>query len=303
MKLKLFALSAAVLLANEAVAQAPAPDAAYAYADPSGGAFAEPSPVEQAWPSSSAALSAEPTTSAPDAASAGAISDPWEGFNRRMFSVHKGLDRAVVGPVARGYKAVTPRPVRKGVGNFVDNLGEPVTFVNDVLQLKPKRAGKTVGRFVINTTVGVLGVFDVAGNAGLPRESEDFGQTLGRYGAEPGPYVFIPVLGPSSVRDVGGRVVDGFINPLNTVDFENATEIRAGVYVGGAVNTRAELDPQIRQLEATATDEYATYRSLYAQRRRAEVADGEATAVEDLPDFGDPAPARPAPQRPRPRRQ
>lgn len=244
---------------------------------------------------------------APIAAPAGSsaiIADPWEGFNRRMFSVHKGLDRAVVGPVARGYRAVASEPVRRGVSNVFGNLGEPVTFVNDVLQARPTRAGKTVTRFVVNTTVGVLGVFDVAGDVGLPRHREDFGQTLAVYGTGPGPYLFIPILGPTSVRDVGGRVVDSVVNPINQVDFAAASTVRTGLYVGGATSARARLDPELQQLEETATDEYATYRSLYAQNRRAQIANGEGTSVEDLPDFGEPAPVQPTrPPPPRRRRR
>jgi phospholipid-binding lipoprotein MlaA len=248
------------------------------------------------------AASAQDRVPQPTAPAAAAeVYDPWEPFNRRMFSVHKGLDRAVVGPVARGYRAVTPTPVRRGVSNAVANLGEPVTFVNDVLQVQPTRAAKTATRFVVNTTAGVLGVFDVAGKAGLPRHYEDFGQTLGRYGAGPGPYLFIPVLGPSTVRDAGGRVVDGFVNPINQADFQNATEVRTGVYVVTAVSARADLEPELRRMEQTATDEYATYRSLYLQNRRAEIANGSPTSVEDLPDFGEPAP-EPRPTPPRRRR-
>ena len=227
------------------------------------------------------------------------IADPWENTNRRLFAVHKGLDRTVVGPVARGYKAVTPQPVRRGVRNVLNNLGEPVTFVNDVLQGQFGRAGKTATRFVANSTVGVLGVFDVAGAAGLPIHYEDFGQTMAVYGAKPGPYLFIPLLGPTSVRDAGGRVVDSVAHPVGQLE-SGAAIVGYGNGVN-AVDSRATYDPEVRRLEQSATDEYATYRSLYAQNRRAEIANGQ-TDVADLPEFEAPPPD-PRPATPRRRRR
>jgi phospholipid-binding lipoprotein MlaA len=249
-----------------------------------------------------------PAATAPASASTAPQSpvyDPWERTNRGLFSVHKGVDRAVLGPGARAYKAVTPPPVRRGVRNVFNNLGEPITFINDVLQGQPTRAGKTAARFVTNTTVGVLGVFDVASSAGLPIHYEDFGQTLAVYGVKPGPYVFIPVLGPSNLRDVGGRVLDTAANPVNYARFENSRKVKTGLYVLNGVDARAAADANLRELERTATDEYATIRSLHSQNRNAEIANGRlgAADVQALPEFEAPPPppeTRPIPPRPRP---
>lgn len=251
---------------------------------------------------------AAPLATGPQAGPQAAVHDPWERTNRGLFAVHKGLDRAVIGPGARAYKAVTPTPVRQGVRNVFNNLGEPLTFINDVLQGQPTRAGKTAARFVTNTTVGVLGVFDVAGKAGLPVHYEDFGQTLAVYGVKPGPYVFIPVLGPSNLRDVGGRVLDTAANPVNHPTFENSREVKTGLYVLNGVDARAAADTTVRELERSATDEYVTYRSLYAQNRRAEIANGrmDAQSVQELPDFeAPPEESRPTPppRRPEPPRR
>lgn len=227
--------------------------------------------------------------------------DPFERFNRGMFHFNKGLDRAVVGPLARGYKAVTPSPVRKGVRNVLNNLGQPVVFANNVLQGDAVRAGETATRFVTNSTVGVLGVFDVATAAGVPSHSEDFGQTLARYGAPSGPYLYVPVIGPTTVRDAIGSGVDSAAHPLSWADYQNQAAVRATSGVLRGLDTRAELDPSLRELEANATDEYATVRSLYLQNRKAEIANGAADPVADLPDFGAPDP-RPAPRPPRRKR-
>lgn len=210
--------------------------------------------------------------------------DPFEGLNRQLFRLHKGLDRFVVRPVAITYKRVTPRPLRVGLRNVINNLGEPITFVNDVLQLKPKRAGQTVARFAVNSTVGVGGLFDVATAMKVERHEEDFGQTLGRYGAGPGPYIFIPVLGPSSLRDSVGRAVDVVVNPLAIDDLDITAETRTGIAVADGIDTRAQLDPALKEVERTATDEYATLRSAYWQNRKAAIADGQ-TKVDELPDF------------------
>lgn len=240
---------------------------------------------------------AAPGESPPAAQAPGRVrtpGDPFEPLNRKLFWVHKKLDKFIVRPIAITYKRVTPRPIRSGLSNALSNLGEPVTFLNDVLQLKPKRAGKTATRFVVNTTVGVGGLFDVASKLKIEHHDEDFGQTLGRYGAKPGPYIFVPVLGPSSVRDGLGRVVDAYSDPLNLNDLEVSRDARTGVTVLRGVDARASLDPTLQDVEQSATDEYATLRSAYWQNRAAEIADGE-TKVEDLPDFDDPSGPMPPP--------
>lgn len=221
-----------------------------------------------------------------DAGSGRPSGDPFEPVNRRLFSAHKAIDRVVLGPVARGYRAAAPGAVRAGVGNALANLGEPQTFINDVLQAAPRRAGSTAVRFAANTTVGVLGVFDVAGRVGLQRHAEDFGQTLGRYGVGSGPYLMVPVLGPSNLRDLSGRLVDAVANPLSWAGMDTAA--LNGLAAVGAVDQRARLDPRLREIEATALDEYATYRSLYGQRRAAEIANRDGEDVAGLPEFDEP---------------
>lgn len=246
---------------------------------------------------------ADPAAAAAQDAPQAVVYDPIEGTNRGLFGVHQSLDRNVLGPVARGYKAVTPSPVRRGVRNVLDNLGEPVTFINDVLQGRPSRAGETATRFMTNSTVGVLGVFDVAGGLGVERHDEDFGQTLGVWGVRPGPYIFVPVIGPTNARDLTGRVVDIALNPINALDFDGAGAARTTATVVNGVDARAAADEQLAALNASATDPYATYRSLYAQNRAARIANGEGD-VQALPEFENvPTPSPPPPATPRRRRR
>jgi phospholipid-binding lipoprotein MlaA len=234
------------------------------------------------------------------------VNDPFQAFNRASYGFSMNLDRWVTGPIAHAYMAVAPDLVRDRISAAVDNLSEPRTLLNDVAQGHPKRAGVTSSRFLINSTVGVLGLFDVATDLGLPYHRGDFGQTLGRYGVQPGAFLYIPVLGPLTVREGAGRVVDSVTDPVTLVGGGSRTTFgatRAGVTL---VNTRAHLDPQVRALE-DATDPYAAVRSAYLQRRAALVR--EATGkVQALPDFDDapstspevppsvPAPSAPGPQ-------
>ena len=228
-------------------------------------------------------------------------SDPYERTNRSLFRVHQQIDRSVVRPAALGYKAVTPEPVRKGVRNVLSNLGEPVTFINQVLQLRPVQAGETATRFVANSTVGLLGVFDVATAAGVPAHEEDFGQTMATYGVQPGPYLFVPVVGPTNARDLTGRVVDIAINPVNAISFDGSAALKAGAVTVNGLGARAAADAEIQRLNASATDPYATYRSLYSQNRQARIANGAAD-VEALPEFEDYSPPPTEPATPRRRR-
>ena len=172
--------------------------------------------------------------------------DPYEDFNRQMFAFNEGLDRAVIEPVAYGYRALTNEPIREGVGNFSNNLGEPLTFVNHVLQGKLPDAGATLGRFVVNTTVGIAGVFDPASAMGMQRTNEDFGQTLGVWGVDSGPFIVLPFLGPSNPRDVVGRwVPDGFGEPIVI----GGVSIRTGDYLmadrDGALIIPAEIIDEV----------------------------------------------------------
>jgi len=198
--------------------------------------------------------------------------DPWEGFNRTIFSFNKFADTYVLKPVAKGYDWVTPDPVDDGVSNVFDNLGETKNFLNDVLQFKFADAGTDVMRFVINSTVGVLGVFDVASGWGFDRNEEDFGQTLAAWGVGSGPYVVLPFLGPSTVRDGIGLFPDYYSVPQAYIDHD---ETRWSVYIVDAVDTRADL---LAAEELIQGDEYSFIRDVYLQRREFLVTDG---AVED----------------------
>ena len=197
--------------------------------------------------------------------------DPWERMNRTTFKVNTALDHAISRPIARTYKKITPQVVRTGVSNFMDNLFYPITMVNDLLQLKLKPFAQDTGRFVLNTVVGIGGVFDPATPVGLPKNEEDLGQTFGHWGAHPGPYFVIPLLGPSDVRDGIGKIGDGFLSPLSYV---NNNYIRYGIYGVSLVDTRYRLLPQDAILEE-AYDPYTLLKNAYLQRRQFQVSDGQ----------------------------
>jgi phospholipid-binding lipoprotein MlaA len=199
--------------------------------------------------------------------------DPWERMNRTTFKVNMALDHAVLRPVARTYEKVTPRPVRKGVSNFMDNLFYPVTMGNDLLQLKFKPFAQATGRFLLNTTVGVGGIFDPATKAGLPKNEKDLGLTFGYWGVKPGPYFVIPILGPSDVRDGIGKIGDTYMNPLTYVhsDYNYIRYTLIGVEV---VDVRYRLLPQDKVLDE-AYDPYTLLKNAYLQRRQFLVTDGK----------------------------
>ncbi len=224
--------------------------------------------------------------SAPTLAFAQDAGDPWEGMNRDLFAVHEGIDQAVLEPVARGYRAITPRPVRTGVTNFIRNLRGPVIFANDLLQGELSRAGTTAARFGINSTVGIVGVFDPASSMGLERHDEDFGQTLAVWGVGPGPYLFIPVLGPSNVRDTTGRFVDMVFHPLNWARGDEAATARMANGILTGVSVREQVLEAVDDIRATSVDPYASIRSSYNLLREGAIENGR-TDVQDLPDFED----------------
>ncbi|HIX61546.1 MAG TPA: VacJ family lipoprotein [Candidatus Halomonas stercoripullorum] len=195
--------------------------------------------------------------------------DPWEGFNRGVFAFNDTLDRAVLKPVARGYRWATPQPVQTGVGNFFSNLGEIRTTLNSLLQGKPGNAGRSTSRFLLNTTVGIAGLWDVATPMGITAEREDFGQTLGVWGVGEGPYLVLPLLGPSTVRDTGGLPLDMVSYPVYYVEND---KVRYGLTALRIVDVRAGL---LDQEELIQGDRYTFIRDAYLQRRRFEVSDGE----------------------------
>jgi phospholipid-binding lipoprotein MlaA len=224
---------------------------------------------------------------APDPAFATKNPDPWERTNRKLYNFHQGIDRAALRPAALGYKKAVPSPLRTGLRNAIRNLGEPVVFVNDILQAKPGRAARTFTRFVGNSTIGIGGFVDVAGKTGLPHRDNGFGITLGRYGVKPGAYLFIPLVGPSTQRDAVGSVVDIATDPFTWIRFPGRFVMNTSRIVIGGLDTRAEFDQQLETINSTATDPYATLRSLYLQNRQATIAGGKVD-VEALPDFDDP---------------
>lgn len=193
--------------------------------------------------------------------------DPAEGFNRGMFRVHQAIDGAVLRPVTYVYRGVVPEFGRDMVDNFVTNLSTPVVAANSFLQLDADRGFVAFWRFIINSTVGIGGLFDVASEAGLKKFDNDFGLTMARYGADSGAYLFLPVLGPTSPRDLVGRVADMFMDPFNYYD-EGATMVRGGLT---ALNTRSEKYELLEDINNNSLDPYATIRSGYTQSRDAEV--------------------------------
>ncbi|MCS3902431.1 phospholipid-binding lipoprotein MlaA [Methylohalomonas lacus] len=203
-------------------------------------------------------------------ASSGDPRDPLEGFNRGVYQFNEGADEYVIHPIARGYKTVTPEIVDDGVTNFFGNLGEIVNFVNNLLQFKVEGSIMTVSRFMINTTIGIGGFFDVAGEAGIPRYKEDFGQTLGYWGVGSGPYVVLPLLGPSSVRDTGGLVADGFLNPIAYID-DDAWQY--SLIALGFIDVKADMMRTRDLLSEAALDEYDFVKTAYFERRENQIND------------------------------
>ena len=217
--------------------------------------------------------------------------DPYEPFNRGMFEFNLVLDKVVLKPVAFVYKEAVPDPIRNMIRNFLDNLRSPIIFANDMLQGEFDRAGDTLMRFVMNSSFGVLGIADFAGAAGIEAHDEDFGQTLAVWGAGAGPYLMLPVLGPSNPRDALGLLVDFLFDPFSYIADD---EFRIARVAARAVDTRARRYDTINELERTSLDFYAAVRSLYRQRRKDEIQNGVPSAQQPTPmmsfsplDFGD----------------
>ena len=197
--------------------------------------------------------------------------DPFEGFNRAVYKFNDGFDRAIAKPVATAYVKVTPGPVRTGVRNFFSNIADVFIGVNNLLQGKPEEALTDWGRFAFNTTFGFLGIADWATDMGLEKHDEDFGQTFGRWGAGSGPYLVLPFLGPSDVRDGVGTVFDTYTDPVSN---HTPVDERNSAIALRLVSRRADLLGASRLLEQAALDQYAFLRDAYLQRRRSLVYDG-----------------------------
>ncbi len=215
-----------------------------------------------------AALSAAPPTPM--------VNDPLERVNRGMFQVDSAINRLVAGQTRiLGTVKWIPRPVRHGLFNVFENLEEPATLANDLMQRKIHRAGETTARFGINLTVGVVGVFDVANHFGLKRTREDFGQTLAVYGVAPGPYFYVPLSGPTDLRDALGGVVDGYFSPTRWAPMTSLERRGVGVIKYGVQPSTVGIRQVARgaAVEGRTQDEYATLRQLYADQRTAQIAD------------------------------
>lgn len=232
---------------------------------------------------SSAPAATAVTRDAGDGADAPAVDDPAESMNRRIFSMNLSIDHHVAKPVATEYEVHVPTEIRDGVHNFSTNLGEPKVLVNDVLQGNLARALNTTGRFVLNSTVGVAGVFDVADKIGMPHHVADFGQTFGVWGISPGPAVQLPLLGSSSVRDSVGAALGFVADPLSHIPGTEMTVISVAGGGGGMVDGRAEILDASNDIEKNSLDYYGTLRSINAQRRAELVDDGRAGLVHPAP--------------------
>jgi phospholipid-binding lipoprotein MlaA len=208
--------------------------------------------------------------------------DPMEPLNRAVFNFNDGLDRAVLQPVATAYDQVTPSPVKTGVRNFFGNISDVWSVVNNLLQGKLKESLETFMRVSVNSTFGFGGVIDIGTEAGLPRNRQDFGQTLGVWGFDAGPYVVLPLFGPSSVRDTAGRVVD---TSADLVSISRNVPTRNSLTVLRLVDTRAQLLGATEILDQAALDKYSFARDLYLQRRASSIGKDSAVKEErfDLP--------------------
>ena len=211
-------------------------------------------------------------------ATSGDQRDPIEGLNRAIFKFNTGLDNAVFKPIAKGYRAVVPGPVDKGVSNFFGNLEDFVSAINNYLQFKFHKGTTSAVRVMVNSTAGLLGLIDVASRMGLEKHDEDFGQTLGHWGVSSGPYLMLPVLGPSSVRDTTGRLVDAYaFDPIYYIDH---VPTRNSFRAVKAVDKRADLLGATSVLEEAALDKYNFVKESYFQQRQNAINDGTITFPE-----------------------
>jgi phospholipid-binding lipoprotein MlaA len=211
-------------------------------------------------------------------------SDPLEGMNRFFFDINQRLDRHAALPAATAYKETVPQPVRTTLHNVLDNLGGPVTCANNLLQFHFENAGVAAARFVVNTTAGLGGIFDVATDWGLLGANRDFGETMATYGVPTGPYLVLPLRGSTDVRDFAGNYIDGYFTPLRYVRYDGSNYIGLVKSSIGSMDNRAANLITYRDIERASVDYYATMRAYFLQRRARQV---ENTSVQtaELPDF------------------
>lgn len=212
--------------------------------------------------------------------------DPWERFNRKGYAVNHIIDSLLIRPLALFTRGLTPGMIGRAVHHALVNLSEPVVIINDILQLRLKRAAASTGRFALNSTIGLGGMVDVADRAHLPHHDNTFGDTLGRYGVKPGPYLFLPLVGPSTVRDLFGAGIDSVSNPVFFLQFPYSNTATLGVGLLTGLDARAEAEPDLKTLLDGAADPYATLRSTYLQSRQGDIDEAGKPLV--LPNFDDP---------------
>lgn len=219
------------------------------------------------------------------------IADPYEKTNRKIFSFNKAVDKVILRPISKVYKVIVPKPVRKGVTNVLANLKAPFIFANDLLQGKPKRAGQTLQGFLVNSTIGIGGIFKVSDDMGIETHDEDFGQTLAEWGVGDGNFVMLPFLGPSTPRDTVGTAVEFFAEPVNLILEDNNLSWVVWTRLGvGIIDARARNGDLIDSIY-TESDPYIITRTGWVQARRAALRDGAPAPIdpdaEDIFDFED----------------
>lgn len=212
--------------------------------------------------------------------------DPLEGLNRGIFEFNRVVDGAFLKPAAQIYRGVLPQEAQDGIRNFLRNLRSPLILVNNLLQGDMQAAGNTIGRFLLNTTAGLGGVLDLAADRGIPYRGEDFGQTLAVWGIGDGPYLMLPILGPSNVRDTTGMVAEWLVDPVNYYLDEEGLEwliyVRAGLT---GIDARARSIDVLNELERTSLDYYAAIRSLYRQQRTNDIRNSRPSDDEGRPNL------------------
>lgn len=216
------------------------------------------------------------------------VNDPLESINRAIFDFNEVVQDAFLRPITRFYNDTVPATARQGVSNFINNLSTPVTLANDILQGEGQRAMQTVGRALVNSTYGIFGFADLAGELGVERHKEDFGQTLAVYGIEEGFYLVLPILGPSNPRDaVGKLLVDPYFEPLGLyLDNTDRESIAFGISAFKGVEEYARIVEELDQVKKTSVDYYAAIRSLYRQKRKTEIHNGSILELPPIPDLG-----------------
>ena len=211
-------------------------------------------------------------------------SDPWQAVNRPVFAVNDTFDKMLFKPLAKGYDALTPDPVQNSITNFFSNLGEIDNAINNLFQGKPVQFATSIGRLAINSTVGIAGLFDVAAYVGLERAQEDLCQTFGTLGMQAGPYVVLPLLGSSSIRDIPGRIVSMYINPLSWLDDVSFRNIMVGV---NTIDSRANLLAKEDIASEISNDKYTLYRDSFLEERDFQISDGNLSDSDLIPEIAE----------------